>query len=351
MIAPKTVTLIRPDDWHLHLRDEGSLKATVPATSRVFGRAIVMPNLKPPITTTEMALSYRQRILDHTLNDSKFQPLMTLYLTDNLDPREIVNLSHEEFVVAVKYYPSGATTNSDDGVTKVEKVYPVIEKMAELGVPLLVHGEVTDHHIDIFDRERVFIDQILIPLTERYPDLRVVLEHITTKDSVDFVKQQSINVAATITIHHLLYNRNDLLAGGLSPHLYCLPILKRSIHQDSLINAALSGNPKFFLGTDSAPHAKFEKESSCGCAGVFSAPAAIELYAEFFANNDSLQKLEGFASCFGADFYGLPRNRDKITIEKLEWQMPEEYAIDGQPVVPILAGQAVNWRVKENIDA
>ncbi len=348
MAAVELVTITQPDDWHLHLRDEIALKTTVPATSRVFGRAIVMPNLKPPVTSVKMALDYRSRILNHKTTDSSFNPLMTLFLTDNLDPNEIVRLANEESVVAVKYYPAGATTNSDTGVTNIKNVYPVIEKMAELAVPLLVHGEVTESHIDIFDREKMFIETILAPLINRYPDLKVILEHITTKDSVEFVESQSPRVAATITIHHLLYNRNDMLVGGIKPHLYCLPVLKRNIHQASLIRAALEGNPKFFLGTDSAPHARAEKETSCGCAGVFSAPAAIELYTQFFAEHNKLSKLEGFASFFGADFYGQPRNKEKITLEYKPWRMPEQYQLGDLSTVPIMAGETVNWRLKDS---
>ena len=350
MAAVELVTITQPDDWHLHLRDEIALQTTVPATSRVFGRAIVMPNLKPPVTSVKMALDYRSRILKHKTTHSSFNPLMTLFLTDNLDPTEIVRLSNEESVVAVKYYPAGATTNSDTGVTNIKNVYPIIEKMAELGVPLLVHGEVTESHIDIFDREKVFIDTILDPLIDRYPELKVILEHITTKDSVEFVESQGSRVAATITIHHLLYNRNDMLVGGIKPHLYCLPVLKRNIHQASLIRAALEGNPKFFLGTDSAPHARAEKETSCGCAGVFSAPAAIELYTQFFAEHNKLSKLEGFASFFGADFYGQPRNKEKITLEYKPWRMPEQYQLGDLSTVPIMAGETVNWRLKDSSD-
>ena len=348
MTAEELITITKPDDWHLHLRDEIALQTTVPATSRVFSRAIVMPNLKPPVTSVKMALDYRSRILKHKTPDSSFNPLMTLFLTDNLDPTEIVRLSNEESVVAVKYYPAGATTNSDTGVTNIKNVYPIIEKMAELGVPLLVHGEVTESHIDIFDREKVFIETILAPLIDRYPDLKVILEHITTKDSVEFVESQSSRVAATITIHHLLYNRNDMLVGGIKPHLYCLPVLKRNIHQVSLTRAALEGNPKFFLGTDSAPHARPEKETSCGCAGVFSAPAAIELYTQFFAENNKLSRLEGFASFFGADFYGQPRNNEKITLEYKPWRMPEQYQLGDLSTVPIMAGETVNWRLKDS---
>ncbi len=347
MTAVELVTITKPDDWHLHLRDEIALKTTVPATSRVFGRAIVMPNLKPPVTSVKMALNYRSRILEHKTPDSSFNPLMTLFLTDNLDPNEIVSLSNEESVVAVKYYPAGATTNSDTGVTNIKNVYRIIEKMAELGVPLLLHGEVTENHIDIFDREKVFIETILAPLIERYPNLKVILEHITTKDSVEFIESQSSRIAGTITIHHLLYNRNDMLVGGIKPHLYCLPVLKRNIHQTSLIRAALGGNPKFFLGTDSAPHARHDKESDCGCAGVYTAPAAIELYAEVFEHAGALDKLENFASQFGPRFYGLDPNQGAITLERSEWSMPAQYDLGTDTVIPVRAGGRLSWRLRE----
>ncbi|HBJ89465.1 MAG TPA: dihydroorotase, partial [Gammaproteobacteria bacterium] len=292
-MTTKTITITKPDDWHLHLRDGEMLGTTVPHTARSFSRAIVMPNLKPPVTTVEQALAYRQRILNALPTDTNFSPLMTLYLTDNLAQEELVRLSEEPAVVAVKYYPAGATTNSDSGVSSIDRVMPSLEVMAKRGIPLLIHGEVTDGEIDIFDREQRFIDTVLAPLRAQLPELKVVLEHITTANAVEFVSEQSSNVAATITVHHLLYNRNHLLAGGVRPHFYCLPVLKRNSHQLALIEAATSGNPKFFLGTDSAPHPKGDKEAACGCAGIYTAPGALELYAEVFDQADALDRLEG----------------------------------------------------------
>jgi len=342
---PEKLSLTLPDDWHLHLRDGDALKVTVPHTAARFGRAIVMPNLKPPVTTVAAALDYRERILAAVPAGNSFDPLMTLYLTDTLPVAEVERAVANAHVHAIKYYPAGATTNSDNGVTKLETVYPVLEKMAELGLPLLVHGEVTNSEIDIFDREKIFIDSLLAPLVSRLPELKIVLEHITTQHAAEFVMQASTNVAATITVHHLLYNRNDLLTGGVRPHLYCLPILKRSVHQEALLAAATSGNPKFFLGTDSAPHARSTKEHACGCAGVYSAPAALELYAEVFEQCQALDKLEGFASFFGADFYGLPRNQTRITLEKAAWQMPAYYAYLDEEIIPVRANETVQWRV------
>jgi len=342
---PEKLSLTLPDDWHLHLRDGDALKVTVPHTAARFGRAIVMPNLKPPVTTVAAALDYRERILAAVPAGNSFDPLMTLYLTDTLPVAEVERAAANAHVHAIKYYPAGATTNSDNGVTKLETVYPVLEKMAELGLPLLVHGEVTNSEIDIFDREKIFIDSLLAPLVSRLPELKIVLEHITTQHAAEFVMQASTNVAATITVHHLLYNRNDLLTGGVRPHLYCLPILKRSVHQEALLAAATSGNPKFFLGTDSAPHARSTKEHACGCAGVYSAPAALELYAEVFEQCQALDKLEGFASFFGADFYGLPRNQTRITLEKAAWQMPAYYAYLDEEIIPVRANETVQWRV------
>ncbi|HAO89082.1 MAG TPA: dihydroorotase, partial [Gammaproteobacteria bacterium] len=294
-MTTKTITITKPDDWHLHLRDGEMLGTTVPHTARSFSRAIVMPNLKPPVTTVEQALAYRQRILNALPTDTNFSPLMTLYLTDNLAQEELVRLSEEPAVVAVKYYPAGATTNSDSGVSSIDRVMPSLEVMAKRGIPLLIHGEVTDGEIDIFDREQRFIDTVLTPLRAQLPELKVVLEHITTANAVEFVSEQSSNVAATITVHHLLYNRNHLLAGGVRPHFYCLPVLKRNSHQLALIEAATSGNPKFFLGTDSAPHPKGDKEAACGCAGIYTAAGALELYAEVFDQADALDRLGGFA--------------------------------------------------------
>lgn len=337
--------ITRPDDWHVHLRDGLVLADTVPATARYFGRAIVMPNLVPPVMTTEQALAYKERILEHIPAGSSFNPLMVLYLTDRTEPAEIERAKASGQVVACKLYPAGATTNSDSGVTQLENIYPVLEKMAEVGLPLLVHGEVTHSDVDIFDREKAFIDQKLLPLTERFPTLRLVLEHITTAEAAQFVLSASDNVGATITVQHLMYNRNHMLVGGIRPHFFCLPILKRNIHQQALQEVAISGNPKFFLGTDSAPHARSAKESACGCAGCYTAPAALELYAEVFEELGALDKLEGFASHFGADFYKLPRNTDTVTLVKEDWELPEEYAFGDTRIVPLRAGSTVRWRV------
>lgn len=339
------LTITRPDDWHIHLRDGAVLANTVPDVARYFGRAICMPNLVPPVKTTEEARGYYQRILAARPAQSSFEPLMVLYLTDHTDAAEIAKAKASGIVQAVKLYPAGATTNSHAGVTNLENVYPVLEKMAEHDVPLLVHGEVTHADIDIFDREKVFIDTILAPLHQRFPTLKIVLEHITTDDAVQFVQATNDNIAATITAHHLLFNRNHMLVGGIRPHYYCLPILKRQSHQASLLAAATSGNPKFFLGTDSAPHAIGAKEAACGCAGSYTAHAAIELYAEAFEQMNALDKLEGFASFFGADFYGLARNSDTITLEKEQWSVPENYSLGQSVVVPIRAGSSIAWRV------
>lgn len=304
-----------------------------------------MPNLRPPVTTTEQALAYRERIMTAVPSGLAFEPLMTLYLTDNTPPDEVTNARQSGFVHALKLYPAGATTNSDAGVTDIRKCDATLEKMAELGLPLLVHGEVTASHIDIFDREKVFIDEVLLPLTQRLPKLKVVLEHITTRDAVDFVLGADNNIAATITPHHLLYNRNAMLAGGIRPHYYCLPIIKRESHRQALIEAAISANPKFFLGTDSAPHAQSAKESACGCAGIYSAHAAIELYAEVFEQATALEKLEGFASFYGADFYDLPRNTDSITLQKENWSVPKSVAFGKEKLIPLRAGETVAWKL------
>ena len=341
----KTITITKPDDWHLHLRDGEMLGTAASPTARSFSRAIVMPNLKPPVTTVEGALAYRQRILDALPADTNFSPLMTLYLTDNLAQEELMRLSEEPDVVAVKYYPAGATTNSDSGVTSIEKVMPTLEVMAKRGIPLLIHGEVTDGEIDIFDREQRFIDMVLTPLRAQLPDLKVVLEHITTANAVAFVSEQSSNVAATITVHHLLYNRNHLLAGGVRPHFYCLPVLKRNSHQLALIEAATSGNPKFFLGTDSAPHPKGDKEAACGCAGIYTAPGALELYTEVFDQAKALDRLEGFASLYGPRFYGLPVNAEKISLVRDSWQMEESFQFGSNTVIPVRAGETLHWRL------
>ena len=346
-MSSKTLRLTQPDDWHLHLRDGETLSTTVPHSSRTFARAIVMPNLKPPVTTVEQALAYRQRIISHIPEGRSFEPLMTLYLTEKLDPEEVQRAYDEQCVHAIKFYPAGATTNSESGVAELECVYPAIEEMAELGLPLLIHGEVTDEHVDIFDRERVFIDNVLSPLTQKFPKLKIVLEHITTKEAVDFVNSQGDNVAATLTPHHLMLDRNDLLVGGVKPHYYCLPILKRSSHRRALIEAATSGSPKFFLGTDSAPHAIETKETSCGCAGIYSAHAALEFYAEIFEAANALDKLEGFASFFGADFYKLPRNSAQITLSKNPLSVPAEYIFGDSTVIPMRAGETVSWSIEE----
>ncbi|OKY25798.1 dihydroorotase [Thalassotalea sp. PP2-459] len=339
-----TLTITRPDDWHVHLRDGEFLSTTVADISRYFGRAIVMPNLVPPITNKEMAEAYYQRIMANNPS-STFKPLMVLYLTDNTTAQDIKAAKESGIVYAAKLYPAGATTNSSSGVTNVDNIASVIAELESLDMPLLIHGEVTSVDIDIFDREAVFIDTILKPLVAKHPNLKVVLEHITTKNAVDFVNSASENVAATITAHHLLYNRNHMLVGGIRPHYFCLPILKRNIHQQALIAAATSGSNKFFLGTDSAPHPKDAKESACGCAGSYTAHAAIELYAEVFEQESALDKLEGFASLNGPRFYNLPVNSDTITLEKSAWSVPETMALGDDIVVPIRAGEDIHWRV------
>ena len=339
------ITITRPDDWHLHVRDGDALQHVVPDTARRFARAIIMPNFKPPVTTTEQAQAYRERIISAVPQGISFEPLMTLYLTDNTPADEIVKAKDSGLIHALKLYPAGATTNSDAGVTDIRKCDATLEKMAELGMPLLVHGEVTDSHIDIFDREKIFIDQILQPLIKRLPGLKVVLEHITTQDAAEFVLDSGANVAATITPHHLLYNRNAMLAGGIRPHYYCLPIIKRETHREALVKAAVSGSPKFFLGTDSAPHPQSAKESACGCAGIYSAHAAIELYAEVFEQADALDKLEAFASFYGADFYGLPRNTDTITLQKQDWTVPDSIGFEKEKLIPMRAGEAIHWQL------
>ena len=339
------LTITRPDDWHLHLRDGASLKAVLADTANRFARAIVMPNLRPPVTTTDLAESYRQRILANLPNSSKFEPLMTLYLTDNTSPEEIIKAKASGFVHGVKLYPAGATTNSDSGVTSFDACQRALDAMQKHGMPLLVHAEVTDADVDVFDREKVFIDRNMKPLLARFPELKVIFEHITTRDAAQFVAAAPANVAATITPHHLLMNRNAMFAGGMRPHHYCLPILKREEHRQALVEAAISGSPKFFLGTDSAPHPKSAKESACGCAGMYSAHAAIELYAEVFDAENALAKLEAFASFYGADFYGLPRNQDHITLVKESWQVPAEMEFGDDLLVPLRAGQSVQWRM------
>lgn len=339
------LTIRRPDDWHVHLRDGDALGRTVADSARTMGRAIVMPNLRPPVSTVAAAAAYRSRILSHRPQGSAFDPLMTLYLTDETPPEEIHRAADSGFVPALKLYPAGATTNADSGVTDIARLDPVLDAMAARGLKLLVHGEVTDSDVDIFDREAVFLETVLGPLVARHPTLGVVLEHITTMDAVAFVTEGPDTLAATITAHHLLFNRNHMLAGGIRPHYYCLPILKRATHQAALIDAATSGNPRFFLGTDSAPHPTAAKQSSCGCAGSYTAHAALELYALAFDAAGALDRLEGFASEFGPDFYGLPRNDDNVTLERRPWTVPECLALGEGSLVPLLAGESLDWRV------
>lgn len=340
------LTITRPDDWHLHLRDGSVLEYTVPATASVMKRAIIMPNLQPPVMNAEQAHEYRARIMAEVPQGINFDPLMVLYLTDNTTPEMIREAKEAGHIVAVKLYPAGATTNSASGVTDLGKLDELAAALTENKIKLLVHGEVTHSDVDIFDREKRFLDEILAPLVSRNPDLNMVVEHITTKDAADFVKSQGDNVGATITVQHLAYNRNHMLVGGIKPHYYCLPVLKRNIHQQALQEAVVSGNPKFFLGTDSAPHAKGAKESACGCAGCYTAYAAIELYAEIFDDLGALDKLEGFASHFGPDFYNLPRNSDKITLVKDEWQVPAEMPFGSDVIVPLRAGETLRWKLE-----
>ncbi|KVD19417.1 dihydroorotase [Burkholderia ubonensis] len=346
--SPATLTLARPDDWHLHVRDGEMLAAVLPHTARQFGRAIIMPNLKPPVTTTAQAHAYRERILAAVPAGVAFEPLMTLYLTDNTPPDEIRRARESGFVHGVKLYPAGATTNSDHGVTDLAKCAKTLEAMQEVGMPLLVHGEVTDASIDLFDREKVFIDRVMTPLRRDFPGLKVVFEHITTKDAADYVRDADAApglIGATITAHHLLYNRNAIFVGGIRPHYYCLPVLKRETHRVALVEAATSGNPRFFLGTDSAPHARNAKEAACGCAGCYTALHALELYAEAFDNAGALDKLEGFASFYGADFYGLPRAAETVTLRREPWELPLEILAGDTPVVPLRAGEAIGWKL------
>lgn len=338
------ITITRPDDWHLHLRDGALLNDTVPSAARYFGRSIIMPNLTPPVSNATQALAYRQRILDQRPAGSLWQPLMVIYLTDNTSS-EMIRAAIETGVIAAKLYPAGATTNSDSGVTAMENIFPALQAMSEAGMPLLVHGEVTHPDIDIFDREKRFIDQHLVEIVDRFPDLKVVLEHVTTADAVQFVLKAGANVAATITPQHLMYNRNDMLVGGVKPHFYCLPILKRNIHQLALRDVVTTGSNKFFLGTDSAPHEKLTKETSCGCAGCFSSHAPLELYAEVFDELGVLDRLEAFASFYGPDFYGLPRNEDSVTLRKAHWQVPASYPLGGGSVIPLKAGESISWQV------
>jgi len=342
----QSITITHPDDWHLHVRDNEYLTDVVPHTAAMFSRAIIMPNLNPPVTNVSLALAYRERILAALPKDTAFNPLMVLYLTNNTTADEIVNAYNDDNVHAVKYYPAGATTNSDAGVTDIKNAYNALAKMEELGLPLLVHGEVTDQSVDVFDREQVFIDTVLQPLLKDFPKLKVVLEHITTKHAAEFVAQANDNIAATITAHHLLFNRNQMFKGGMNPHYYCLPILKRELHREALVAAATGGNKKFFLGTDSAPHAQNRKETSCGCAGIYSAHAAIELYAEVFDEANALDKLEGFASFHGPDFYGLPRNTDTLTLVKSDWRVPDSFSFAQEKLIPLRAGEIIKWQQK-----
>ncbi len=341
----QTLTITRPDDWHLHLRDNEVLATTVPDAARCFGRGIVMPNLVPPVTDTPQAAAYRDRILAQRPQQSDWEPLMVLYLTDNTTPADIETAAASGFVKAVKYYPAGATTNSDSGVTDLRKVYAVLESLQKNGLPLLLHGEVTDPDVDIFDREAVFIDRHLRGIVDNFSGLKVVLEHITTREGAQFVTAAPDNVAATITPQHLLFNRNHMLAGGIRPHYYCLPILKRDTHQQALITAATGDSGKFFLGTDSAPHTRQRKETACGCAGCYSNHAAIELYAEAFDQAGRIDKLESFASHYGADFYGLPRNPTTITLRKQPWQLPDTVKLGDDDMVPLAAGTTLNWQL------
>ncbi|MGD1858599.1 MAG: dihydroorotase [Leptolyngbyaceae cyanobacterium] len=340
----QTLTITRPDDWHLHVRDGVVLKTVLPYTVRQFGRAIIMPNLKPPVRLVADAAAYRDRILAAIPVGQSFEPLMTLYLTDNTEPEEIIAAQAAQFIKAVKYYPAGATTNSDSGVTNLERCDRVFAAMQQVDMPLLLHGEVTDGWVDVFDREKRFIEKQLIPLRQRFPDLRLVLEHVTTADAVQFVMAHD-NVAATITPQHLLFNRNALFLGGIRPHFYCLPILKHEEHRRAILQAATSGSPKFFLGTDSAPHTRYSKEVACGCAGCFTALHAMELYAEAFESADALDKLEAFASFHGPDFYRLPRNTEQITLAKQDWRIPDEVPLTESGLVPLRAGEMMTWQV------
>jgi len=349
MTAPTSLTLRQPDDWHVHLRDGAALAAVAAHTARQFGRAIVMPNLKPPVTTVAAAAAYRDRIMAALPRGSRFTPLMTLYLTDDTPVTEIAAAKASGFVHAVKYYPAGATTNSASGVTALDRVYPVLAAMEREGVVLSLHGEVTAAEIDIFDRERVFVDTLLTRIVRDFPALRIVLEHITTREAAHFVRDATATIAATITPQHLLWSRNALLVGGVRPHFYCLPILKRETHREALIAAATSGNPRYFLGTDSAPHARHTKENACGCAGCYSAHAAIALYAEAFEAVDALPMLEGFAGHYGADFYRLPRNTGTLTLVREPWRVPDEYPYGDDTIVPLRAGETVAWRVAEDL--
>ena len=342
----KTLTLTRPDDWHLHVRNGDVLKTVLPHTARQFARAIIMPNLKPPVTTVDQALLYREEILQALPSGLDFTPLMTLYLTASTSAAEIEKVASSEHVYACKLYPAGATTNSDAGVGNIKAIYPLLEAMEKQDVPLLIHGEVTDEQVDIFDRERLFVETVLVDISRQFPGLRIVVEHVTTREAVQFVQSSGDNVAATITPQHLLFNRNAILAGGIRPHHYCLPVIKREHHRLALVEAATSANPKFFLGTDSAPHLTSLKENACGCAGCYSAHAALELYAEAFEQADALDKLEGFASFYGPDFYRLPRNSTTVTLEKTSWRIPAAYGENGLSITPLKANEELSWKMQ-----
>ncbi len=348
----KSLTMTQPDDWHVHLREGRLMQCVAPFTAMQFGRALIMPNLTPPVATARQAIKYRQSILGCLPSDTTFDPKMSIYLTDNTRVEEVIAVAESEHLLGFKLYPAGATTNSDTGVTNVSKLMPVFEKMAAYKVALQIHGEVTDTHIDLFDREAAFIEQVLQPLHQEIPDLKVVLEHITTQQGVAFVQQTDEHIGGTITPQHLMYNRNALFNGGIRPHLYCLPVLKREAHRQALVNAAVSGDRSFFLGTDSAPHTRTMKESACGCAGIFSAHAAIEFYAEIFEQAGALDRLEGFASHHGADFYGLPRNRQQITLSKEPHDLPESIAPgspsdDNETIIPLMAGESITWKMRK----
>jgi dihydroorotase len=338
------LTITRPDDWHLHVRDGAAMACVVPHSAAQFGRALIMPNLRPPVTTAALATAYRERILAAVPKGASFQPLMSLYLTDRLAPDEILR-AKAAGVVAVKLYPAGATTNSDAGVTDLRKTYPTLEAMQREGILLLVHGEVTDPEVDIFDREAVFLERQLIPLRRDFPELKIVVEHMTTREATQYVREADRFTAATITAHHLLYNRNAIFTGGIRPHYYCLPVLKRETHRQALVQAATSGSPKFFLGTDSAPHPAVLKEHALGCAGCYTALSALELYTEAFEQAGALDKLEGFASFHGADFYGLPRNTATITLKKEPWQLPDKVPFGEAELKPLAGGETLNWKV------
>ncbi|MCH9697915.1 MAG: dihydroorotase [Gammaproteobacteria bacterium] len=342
----KSLTIVSPDDMHLHVRDGASLPYVVPHSSRQFSRAIIMPNLVPPVTQVKQAIAYQQRILAAVPPGLNFLPLMALYLTETTPVSEVINAANHPDIIGFKLYPAGATTHSGAGVNSLNRIYPLFEAMQEHQVPLLCHGEVTDKDIDVFDRERVFIEQELIPIRRTFPDLRIILEHITTREAVDFILGNNENTAATITAHHLMYNRNAMFKGGIKPHLYCLPLLKRNIHQQALIRAAISGDSRFFLGTDSAPHSKSRKEQSCGCAGCYTAHAALALYVEVFEDNNALDKLEGFASKHGAAFYGLQQNQSTLTLVRKPWTCPDHYEFNNDSLIPIAASEQLNWQVE-----